>query len=85
MSQTSPGEKRRRKAQRERRRIAYANALAAIKATGATCSTCAHYGKVPLRKKHCCELDSDFGGYVIVEPGDVCPRHTTPDRTEKGR
>lgn len=71
----SPGEKRRRKAKRERELAAYALALAAVKSTGATCSTCANYIRAGDLKEHACDLDSDFHGYAIVKPHYVCPRY----------
>lgn len=71
----SPGEKRRRKAKREREAAAYEAALAAVKATGATCSTCRHFGHMPQDKRRTCELDSDWEGYAVVAAGHVCPRH----------
>lgn len=70
----SPGEQRRRQAKRERDRAAYSAALAALP-VGARCETCAHCGKYPDGgSKRTCILDSDFDGYAIVQPTDVCPR-----------
>lgn len=70
----SPGEKRRRQAKRERERLAYEAALAALP-SGATCGTCAHCGKYPDgRGERTCELDSDFSGHTIVQLDQVCPR-----------
>lgn len=73
MSASSPGEKRRRKAKREREQAAYAAACADLRLTGACCSTCAHYGNSECGRH--CELDSDFKGYILRDPQDVCPRH----------
>lgn len=69
----SPGEKRRRQAKRERERVAYEAAIAALPAE-ATCATCSHCRKYPHKPKLSCELDSDFHGYAIVKPSDRCPR-----------
>ncbi len=75
----SPSKKQRRKAKREREQAAYAIALAAVKATGATCSTCVNYIRAHSISKtaRACELDSDSDGYVIVRPDFVCTRHAT--------
>lgn len=69
----SPGERKRRQRKRERNRIAYNEAMKPLLASGASCSTCAHYGKSPLGRH--CELDSDFEGYVLTKPTDLCTRH----------
>lgn len=72
----SPGEKRRRKAKREREQAAYAAAVSALP-TGSCCCNCAHRGTMPLSRKPICTLDSDFAGYTVVELMHVCPRWTT--------
>lgn len=69
----SPGEKRRRKAKRIREQAAYAAAVAAVRATGASCSTCQHWIKSPVGRA--CDLESDFEGYTLRKAEDVCPRH----------
>lgn len=75
MSARSPGEKRRRKAKREREQAAYAEALAAVTAQGFSCLTCKHRARTLIGNQHHCELDSDHEGYAIVRPDYVCPRY----------
>lgn len=71
----SPGEKRRRKAKRERDRARHQAAYDALKALGASCATCRHFAKAPFSlggKGHICERDSDFEGYVRTTASDLC-------------
>lgn len=72
----SPGEKRRRKAKRERERIAYEAAMASLQAKGANCEGCKHRMRTPpgCSGKWACEIDSDFEGYTIIKLDDLCPR-----------
>lgn len=75
----SPGERRRRKAKRQRQAAEYAKALAAVRAVGGCCGNCQHYERVPLpdreyRGKRHCSLDSDWEGYVMTRPEQACPR-----------
>lgn len=71
---TSPGERRRRLAKRERERDAYNAAIAALP-MGSHCSNCALRLKNPgsLLGLYC-DLDSDFAGYAETSPDSVCPR-----------
>ena len=68
----SPGEKRRRKAKRERSQTAYKAAIAPLRAAGRSCASCHHYTRVPLSTKHHCAEESDHNGYAIVQPSYVC-------------
>lgn len=68
----SPGEKRRRKARREREAAVYAAQLAALPA-GARCDTCEHCDKVLMAPRMSCDLGSDFHGYAIVTAHHRCP------------
>lgn len=79
----SPGEKRRRKAKAVRKRAAYEAVLAPLKAAGATCATCKHYGPRPNGlNSRICELDSDYEGYVSVKPSHLCTRYAAKDPTK---
>ena len=68
----SPGDRRRRQAKRDRDRAAYDDAVALLRAHGASCSNCRNRIKSPVGPA--CDLDSDYEGYVRVKPDDVCPR-----------
>lgn len=69
----SPGEKRRRKAKREREQAAYEAAMAPLRAAGRSCLGCAHRKKsFAAGNKHICTLTSDFHGYTIIKLTDLC-------------
>lgn len=68
----SPGEKRRRKAKREREAAAYAAALAKLP-QHATCASCKHVDRVHHKPKLSCLLESDFYGDLLVTPEHRCP------------
>lgn len=71
----SPGGKIRRKRKRAEERAKYDAAVAALRAEGYSCESCAHRGRYPDGgNKHICELDSDFSGHTIVQLTDICPR-----------
>jgi hypothetical protein len=72
----SPGEKRRRKAKREREDAARRVIVAGLRAAGASCATCAHCGHYPGDARRTCIIDSDFEGYTIVSPDDLCFQHS---------
>lgn len=76
MSARSPGEKRRRKAKREREQAAYAAAVALLRTAGASCATCKHRGIGPTDIGLICEIDSDFHGYATVKMTDLCPSYS---------
>lgn len=40
----------------------------------AGCANCAHYRPVPHDARKCCDLDSDFHGYMMTPPEHVCTR-----------
>jgi hypothetical protein len=67
----SPGEKRRRKLKREREQAAYEAALRPHLIAGHQCATCEHWGRSEAGRH--CELESDFYGYVLKKPTDLCP------------
>jgi hypothetical protein len=74
MTASSPGERKRRQAKRERDRSAYHSAMMALRAAGRSCGSCQHFGHARSLGKRCCELDSDFEGYVIRTADELCPR-----------
>ena len=71
----SPGERRRRKAKRERDQAAYEAVMAPLRAAGACCGSCQHRGKYPMTDDPICELDSDFEGYCKVKLDHLCPQY----------
>lgn len=71
MTARSPGEKRRRRLKRERERAAYQAAMVPLRAAGCSCDACTHYGRCSLGWH--CEIESDFGGYALKKPTDLCP------------
>lgn len=74
MTANSPGEKRRRKAKRERERVAYQDAMAALPVE-ARCGNCKHRLNNPATLVGLyCDLDSDFQGYAKTATDAVCPR-----------
>lgn len=68
----TPHAKQRRREKRERKLLEYNAALSALQATGASCATCKHYGTLSMVKGRICEMQSDFHGYVQIEPTDLC-------------
>lgn len=71
-----PEAKQRRREKRERAAIEYRAAISAMRSAGKSCANCRHFGRAPIGlKDRICDLDSDFDGYVVKMPGDVCPRH----------
>lgn len=74
----SPGEKLRRQRKTAERAKAYAEAMAALRAVGACCGTCRHFGRPPMGMSgRICELDSDSDGHVERAAHELCPRHQT--------
>jgi hypothetical protein len=50
---------------------------AILRRDGQSCLKCLHYDKpFSLMGKSCCQLDSDFHGYAITTPTNVCSRFT---------
>ena len=47
----------------------------ALKAQGKSCAICLHSDRPgSLRGKMACQLDSDFQGYAITHPSNICSR-----------
>lgn len=46
-----------------------------LRQVGASCGTCSSFTKNGPCGPHC-EKDSDFHGYAVVRPGDLCARWT---------
>ncbi|WP_332690020.1 hypothetical protein [Devosia sp.] len=67
------GPRRRRKLKQLRERAAHETKLAPLKAAGASCATCKHHRRHAELRKHICEVQSDFSGYVATLPTDLCP------------
>lgn len=64
-----PQQKARRREKRLKAAAEYQAACDAVRATGASCGSCAH-----MERGNYCELDSDFYGKAVVEKTNVCPR-----------
>ena len=77
MSCRSPGEQRRRKAARERKRAEVEAIMNRLRSAGATCATCKHFEKATWHlKTKICGLHTDFDGYVEAQPDDLCPAYS---------
>lgn len=71
----SLGEKARRARRREEKLAAYDAKVSVLRAAGASCGNCQHFGRIPISKDRCCDLDSDFSGYAITTADKICARH----------
>ncbi len=74
----SPGEKRRRKAKREREDAVLRVIMAGLRAAGASCGTCKHFSPYPGPGKdgqHICEMTSDYQGYTMATADGLCVDH----------
>jgi hypothetical protein len=69
----SPGEKRRRLANRERKRAVYDAAMAQLPES-AKCASCTHVDTEVYAPQLICDLDSGFDGYQLVTSNHRCPR-----------
>lgn len=71
----SPGQKLRRQRKMAERRAAYDAKVTELRTAGACCGNCRHYGRVPVSKERCCDLESDFHGYAITTADRICDKH----------
>jgi len=69
------GERARRRRHSLRRRARVETALAQLRAEGRSCASCGSFRNqrpCPGGPRTYCERDSDFHGYAIVKPTDLC-------------
>lgn len=81
LSPTLSGEKRRKRQAKLRKLAVEQEITQPIRATGGSCANCDHYRKTPHTKARHCQVQSDFYGYVIPEPTDLCSSYAGPHRT----
>lgn len=70
----SPGERRRRRAKREREEAAFRVKISVLRAQGSSCANCEHRERAPFdaSEKWICGLTSGFDGYTPVKLDHLC-------------
>lgn len=80
MAKNSPARKARLKERARQRRVEEDRLCAAHRRDGASCAKCHHSDRpASMSGRMVCQLDSDFHGYAMTTPINICSRFKARD------